>query len=115
MARQATAKIVAWGTPPEPKPTGWDAVRLELIAKPGEWANVGEFSSGSARKVANDRVPASQGFETRIVPSEATEGRMDLWVRYTDGTANADAEASAPDASAESATPRKTVKRGGVV
>ena len=33
MARTPNVKIQEWGTPPEPQPTGWDAVRAELDKK----------------------------------------------------------------------------------
>lgn len=83
MPRTSSAKITAWGTPPEPQPTGWDAVKIELGKRPGEWANVGEYSPGSARKIASEKVPNGEGFESRIVPSEKSDGRVDLWVRVT--------------------------------
>jgi len=80
MPRTSTAKILAWGTPPEPEPTGWDAIRIELDKKIGEWANVGEFTSASARKSAAEGVPSADGYETRTAPAK-TEGRVVLWVR----------------------------------
>lgn len=94
MPRMSTAKIVEWGTPPEPTPTGWDAVRIELDSKPGEWANVGEFTAASARKIAAERVPNGDGYESRSVASK-TEGRVNLWVRKLAADAPADADADA--------------------
>ena len=81
MARTTAAQITEWGTPPEPKPTGWDAIKIELGKRPGEWANVGDYSTASAKKIAAERVPAAEGYETRVVPSESTAGRSNLWVR----------------------------------
>ena len=95
MPRTSTAKILAWGTPPEPEPTGWDAIRIELDKKIGEWANVGEFTSASARKIAAERVPSSDGYETRTAPAK-TEGRVDLWVRKLGEIESTEAVGPAP-------------------
>lgn len=80
MSRSSNARIVEWGTPPEPEPTGWDAVAAELEAKAGEWASLGEYVTASARKVTRERFPASAGFESRYAPA-TTDGKVVLWVR----------------------------------
>jgi hypothetical protein len=82
MPRTSTATISAWGTPPEPKPTGWDAIRAELAERPGEWANLGDYSTASARKIAKDRFPAAEGYETRTLAADDAEGRSVIWVRF---------------------------------
>lgn len=107
MPRTSTATIAGWGTPPEPKPTGWDAIRAELATRPSEWANLGDYSTASARKIAKDRFPDAEGYETRIVASDAAEGRSDIWVRFGSETPT--------DAAPTEPAERKTVKRGGVV
>lgn len=124
MARETGAKIVEWGTPPEPEPTGWDAIRIELGKRPGEWAKIGTFSAATARKIGNDRFPASEGFETRAVAG--ADGKSAVWIRYAlperdPNSAATDAAAVAKTLAGEtwepsdaSAKPR-TTKRGSVV
>lgn len=80
MARTPNVKIQEWGTPPEPQPTGWDAVRSELDKKPGKWANVGEMTAATARRVMTDRLPAADGYESTTAPG-TDERRVVLWVR----------------------------------
>jgi hypothetical protein len=102
MPRTSAATITAWGTPPEPKPTGWDAIRAELATRPGEWANLGDYSAASARKIAKDRFPDAEGFETRTVPAEGVEGRSNIWVRFGGDAAAASTPTTAEDADAPS-------------
>lgn len=121
MARTSSAKITEWGTPPAPEPTGWDAIRIELESRPGEWANIGDFSAATGRKIGSDRFPNSAGFETRLVASK--EGRVNVWVRAlapaADGdAADADAEiveerSAEDDAASTIKAPR--ARRGAVV
>ena len=87
MARTPSVKIVSWGTPPEPEPTGWDAIAQALDAKPGQWANLGEFSVVTGRKVQNDCLPASAGYEHRIIPSKTDERRVTVWARRVESKA----------------------------
>ena len=125
MARTTSARIIEWGTPPEPEPTGWDAVRIELGRKPGEWANVGEYNAGSARRIAAEKLPAD-AYETRLVPVKGTPSRVQVWVRAhepaTPTAADDAAAAIVADAMqaaiAETDAPAKatrTAKRGAVV
>lgn len=87
MARTPNATIIEWGTPPEPVPTGWDAIAAELDARPGEWANVGLATPTTARKIQNERLPESAGYEHRVTPT-ADPSRLSVWVRRRpdDGT-----------------------------
>lgn len=96
MARTTAARITDWGTPPEPEPTGWDAIRAELAKRPGEWANIGEYSTASARKISKERVPESEGYETRIVPAPNAEGRSIVWVRLAAAPGTAAATPARP-------------------
>jgi hypothetical protein len=104
MPRTSAATITAWGTPPEPKPTGWDAIRSELATRPGEWANLGDYSAASARKIAKERFPDAEGYETRTVATEGVEGRSNIWVRFGGADAAAATETAAP-ADAETGKP----------
>lgn len=119
MARTPNVKIVEWGTPPElptPEPTGWDAVAVQLKAKPGEWANVGEFSPATARKVGAERLTTDAGYELRAVPTDDPR-RVTVWVRAGYGeveTRDADEPGAVVDLDAPTAK-RATVKRGAVV
>jgi hypothetical protein len=83
MARTSNAKILEWGTPPEPEPTGWDAIRIELGKRPGEWANIGEFTTATARKLASERFRSADGYEVRTAPTK-TDNRVAVWVRFTE-------------------------------
>lgn len=115
MARTSSAKIVSWGEPPAPEPTGWDAINIELAKRPGEWANLGDFSSATARKIVRERFPDTAGYESRTVAGK--DGKTAVWVRYLN-PADADA-APAADAAPDTATDAKakprTATRGGVV
>lgn len=104
MPRTSAATITEWGTPPEPKPTGWDAIRAELATRPGQWANLGDYTNASARKIAKERFPDAEGFETRVVAADA-DGRSNLWVRL--GGDDAKASAPADNAPADKATRTK--------
>lgn len=107
MPRTSSATITAWGTPPEPKPTGWDAIRAELAGRPGQWANLGDYSTASARKIAKDRFPASEGFETRTVAADGVEGRSVVWVRFDAAAADAAPADAAPAENADTPKSRK--------
>lgn len=128
MARTPNVKIIEWGTPPEPEPTGWDAVAAELTRKPGKWANVGEMSPATARKISIDRLPEPT-FEVRAVPTKDAT-KVAVWVRAvaqsgeveTRATDDVEAESVSPEprsvdlnAPATATPKRATVKRGGVV
>jgi hypothetical protein len=115
MARTSAAKILGWGEPPAPEPTGWDAIRIELISRPGQWANIGEFSAATGRKIGSERFTAGDGFEVRAVPTAT--GRVDVWVRHgSDDLHNAEtAETIETRADADAPKGSRTVKRGGVV
>ena len=115
MARTSNAKILEWGTPPEPEPTGWDAIVIELGKRPGEWANIGDFSAATARKIGSERFPTHAGYETR--PVLGKDGKTAVWVRFTGTDAGAVETRSADDAAPDADAPAKprTVKRGSVV
>lgn len=117
MARTPNVKIVEWGTPPEPEPTGWDAVAAELGKKPGKWANVGEMSPATARKVAAERLTADAGYEVRTVATK-DDRKVGVWVRAVDPADAVETRAPEPEAVAETVDatkPRATVKRGSVL
>jgi len=97
MARTSNAKILEWGTPPEPEPTGWDAIRIELGNRPGEWANIGEFTTATARKLAAERFRRADGYDVRTAPGK-TDNRVAVWVRF--GAADDDAAVETRDAAA---------------
>jgi len=85
MARTPNVKILEWGTPPEPEPTGWDAVAAELRRKPGQWANVGAMSASTARKIAAERLTPDAGYELR--PVAGKDGQLAVWIRWMEPTA----------------------------
>ena len=100
MARTPNVKIQDWGTPPEPEPTGWDAVAIELGKRPGEWANVGEMTAATARKVHTERLTAADGFEFRTVPVNGDARRVDVWIRKGDPAPAAAPKVRAPKSAA---------------
>lgn len=115
MARTSNAKIVSWGEPPAPEPSGWDAIVVELGKRPGEWANLGDYSASTARKIVRERFPEDAGYESRVVAGK--DGKSAVWVRFTN-PAELDPAVRGPEAFvSEPAKPTtaKTVKRGGVV
>jgi hypothetical protein len=125
MARTPNVKIIEWGTPPEPEPTGWDAVAAELQRKPEKWANVGEMSPATARKIAAERLTPDAGYEVRAVATK-DDRKVAVWIRYAAPSGDVETRADIPQTDAPTAAatvvdldakpaPRATVKRGGVV
>ena len=79
--------------PPAKKKTGrrgkWERIFAALRDRPGNWALVSDAGTANSARTIAYNVSNQVGFEGRPADVPNTEGRYDIYARYT-GEANSD-------------------------